>query len=132
MKHIELMSETRRLSRLFKLKVFGIKEKREGIEMSSAYLKKLREGSIEEFPTGRIITMDDPDYRTIEFGRPDSSGWSGQGYFPRVKKIVIEGTYMDLLEGVARIIGIDPSSVDVARANVRTHCDNYSKKPVFG
>jgi hypothetical protein len=125
----KLEQEVKRLRQEFPLKIFAIKDTSKSRKMSKEYLLRKKQGQILEFSTRRIITMDDPDYQTVEFQHPNTSGWSGMGYLPRIEALVISRPYMDLLHDIAMLVGKDPEDIDVSRARVRTHCEHYSKKP---
>lgn len=120
---------SKQLREQFPLVIYGIREMRqEGTKMNSEYLERIGRGEVLEFPTKKIITMDDLDYQTVEFDHPNSSGFAGQCYFPKIKKIVISAEYRDLISDVAKFIGIDPNTVELARARVSSDCDKYAKK----
>jgi hypothetical protein len=121
----------------FPLTIFGIKDTRDLKRRMNKRYGQLRSGRnrdkiIYEFPVKKIITMDDPDFETIRFKRPTSSGHaSGQGFYPKVEEIVFPRAYTDLLHDVAMSIGEDPKMIDPSRARVRTDCETYSKKPKY-
>ncbi len=124
--------EAQKIRRHFPIVVYGIKEVRtEGVKMKADYLNKVKGGEVLEFPTLRIITMDDPDYQTIEFDHPTSNGFAGQCFYPRVKNIISSKIYLDLLSDVARMLGIDPDSIEPHRARIASDCEKYSKKPLY-
>jgi len=124
--------ESKKLREQFPLLVFGIREIREtGTKMNGKYLKRVKSREILEFPTKKIITMDNPDYQTIKFAHPNSSGFSGQGLFPKVKEIIIGEDYLNLLRDAAMFVGVDPDRIDPIRARVASDCDKYSKKPQY-
>lgn len=128
--HIE--AESAKLRNHFPLSVFGIKEIRDKrVKMNTDYLKRVKNGEVMEFPTGKILTMDDPDYETVEFDHPNSSGFSGQGYFPKVRALVLRDSYLNLLGDVSRLSGVNPESINPVRARVSSDCAKYSQKPNY-
>ena len=124
-------AEAKKLRGLFPLFVFGIREVRKDGKtvMNREYLNGVKGGQILEFPTKRIITMDDLDYQTVRFDHPRTSGFKGQCYFPKVKEIVLSREYLSLLKSVAKMVGVDPESVEPHRARVESDCEKYSTKP---
>jgi hypothetical protein len=121
----------------FPLYVMGIKDSRNLCRnMNRRYLVLSNSSNpdrvVQEFPVKKIITMDDPDFETIRFQHPVSSGWTPEnGYYPRIAEVCEKRPYMDLLHDVARFVGADPEMVDPSRARVSTHCDRYSQKPGY-
>jgi hypothetical protein len=123
------------LKHQFPLHIFGVKDTRNlGRKMNQRYLHFSSETNsnrmVFEFPVKKIITMDDPDYETLEFSHPTSSGWTpDNGYYPKIEALFFKRAYMDLLHDVARLIGSDPEMVNPSRARVITHCERYSRNP---
>jgi hypothetical protein len=126
----QIEAEADSIRKQFPLMIYGIKEVREkGTEMKAEYLNKVQRGEVLEFPTKRIITMDNEDYQTVKFAHPNSSGFNGQcGFYPKVQEIVLTEPYLSLLSDVARLIGLDPESVNPARSRVMSDCAKYSAK----
>jgi len=113
----------------FPLTIFGIKDMRNtGRRMSREYSSRVDSGDILEFPVKKIITMDDIDYEIVRFAHPESSGFSGQGYYPRVKEITRTSEYNALLRDVAGYVGADPDKIHLDRARIISDCDKYSRK----
>lgn len=124
------------LRELFPLTILGIRDMRKTRRrLNQRYLRlsdpENENRMIFEFPVKRIITMDDPDYDTVKFAHPKSSGWSGRDYYPKVEWTGEKTLYRDLLRDVARYVGVDPETVDPIRARVDTDCEKYSKKPKY-
>lgn len=120
----------------FPLRIFGIRDMRElNRKMNERYRRLSNSDNsnriINEFKVLKIITMDNPEYEVVRFERPNSSGWSGGGYYPKVKELVETRAYMDLLHDVARFVGADPELVSPSRARIKTHSEKYSKKPKY-
>lgn len=114
----------------FPLKVFGIRDMRKEIRMRNEYKRRVQDGEIKEYKVPKIITMDDPDYQTVEFAHPRSSGFSGVGYYPKVEKTVRTAFYDELLRDVAGYIGTDPNDIHLDRSRIISDCEKYSRKPV--
>ncbi|MBS3081026.1 hypothetical protein J4221_06120 [Candidatus Pacearchaeota archaeon] len=131
------------LKQQFPLYIFGIRDlarfrnrikNRENMNKRYLELSNPRNENrvIYEFPVKKIITMDDPDFELIEFKHPTSSGWKpSSGYYPKIDSLKFSHYYMDLLHDIARIVGVNPETVDPSRARIRTHCERYSKKPAY-
>ena len=126
-------TESEKLRERFPLFVYGVRETRSDkkLRMNNNYLAKVKKGEVLEFPTNKIITMDDLDFQTIKFSHPDSSGFNGQGYFPKVDQIVMKRPYIELLGDIAILIGVDPYTIDPSRARVASDCEEYSRKPEY-
>lgn len=123
--------EARRLREMFPFKIFGISDYSKSRRRGREYNLRKRKGQIVEFPTKRIITMDDPDFETVRFSHSNTTGWRGIGYLPKIESIILSRKYMDFLHDVARMVGKNPADVDVPRARVRSDCEFYSRKPRF-
>ena len=124
--------EAEKLRYKFPFKVFGIREMRPtGNKMNWEYLNRVKKKEILEFPTNRIITMDNPDFETVKFEQPNSSGSNGMSFYPKVREIVMKESYATLLSDIAKLVGVDPASFEPQRARIIPDCAKYSKKPVY-
>lgn len=127
--------ELHSLTEKFPLRAFGIRDTRnlkrkKRIKMSREYKKRRTRREILEFPVDKIITMDDLDYKVVEFDHPGSSGWTS-GYYPRVKEIIRTREYDSLLRDIAMKIGTDPEKINLERSRVISDCEKYVRKPNF-
>lgn len=123
-----ISEESEHLETQFPLKVIGVKEER--VRTKKRYKEHVAEGKVLEVPVQKIITMDDPDMHVPIFDHPQSKGWNGQGYFPRVKEYRITERYMSFLQDVARYFGVDPADVTPrGLGRIKDHSARYSKKP---
>ena len=76
--------------------------------------------------------MDDPDFETVRFQHPASSGFNnGVAFYPKIKEIVLTQPYRELLKDVARVMGVDPESVEPSRVKIDSDCEFYSRKPHY-
>jgi len=124
--------EALQLRNQFPLSVFGIREIRPaGSKLDQTYLGRVKKGEVREYFTDKIITMDDPDYQTVEFAHPNTKGFVGTAFQPRVQQIILKRPYLDLLADIARYIGVDPETVHPERTRVVSDCDKYSRKPQY-
>ena len=124
----EVDKETAHLREFFPLTIIGVKEER--VKPRKAYGEYISSGLIKEIPVKRILTMDDPDMHICVFDHPRTSGWKGQGYFPRVLEYKITDEYMTFLQDVARYFGVDPSTAQPqGLGRIRDDSIKYSKKP---
>ncbi len=116
----------------FPLHIFGIREARPGkYNLDGHYKQLVMGGKVNEFQTKKIITMDNLDYQTVKFAHPLTKGFTGQAYQPRVEEVILTRKYIDLLHDIARLVGVDPESVNPIRARVALNCEKYSKKPEY-
>jgi len=80
----------------------------------------------------KIITMDDPGFHIVQFAHPNSSGWNGKGYYPKIKGFKVTDEYLDLLEQIAREQGINPDTIEiVGLERMRKQVEFYGGKPRY-
>lgn len=117
------------LRKQFPLKVFGVRDMRDqDRRMREEYKKRVKTKEISEYPIYKIITMDDPDYETVKFAHPQSSGFAGVGYYPKVQEIVRTALYDELLRDIAGYMGANPDEIHLSRSRVISDCEKYAKK----
>lgn len=113
--------------------IIGLREMRSNSSVGPEYKKYVEAGTIIEIPTAKILTLDNPDVQILDWDHPNSSGYVGDKFWPRIKGFTVKDSYLDFLKSVAAYVGVDPETVGCPKnlEKIRADCAKYSKKPKY-
>lgn len=133
MKQEYVDDEAQKIRERMPYRIIGLREERPSAVISKEYQNHVDEGTIIEIPVKKILTLDEEKLQIIEWDHPNSSGYVGGNYWPRIKGFDVKASYLDFLRKIASYVGVNPESVSgpVLAEKIRSDCAKYSKKPKY-
>lgn len=123
--------EAQKIRERMPYKIVGLREERPSAVISKEYQNYIDEGTVIEIPVKEILTLDNEKLQIIKWDHPNSSGYVGSSYWPRIKGFDVKDSYLDFLRKVASYVGVNPATVSgpILAEKIRSDCAKYSKKP---